>query len=185
VRNRLALLLALGGLGIAQVAALYVWPPQAAVRGRYDAIVVLSGDHGDRFGRAQVLASRGVAPVLVVLRPDDGPSSVTRPLCHQQQPYRVECVDPAVVSTAGDAATIDALAKVRRWRRVVVVTSRFHVVRSRLVLHRCAGVGATVAGSDPPFGVREWAQVVAHELAGTVQALTVLRCPTGADTSSV
>jgi uncharacterized SAM-binding protein YcdF (DUF218 family) len=172
----MALLVAILALAAGQLGALFVWPPQPAMHARYDAIVVLSGDHGDRFTLGRRFAVAHKAPVLVVLRPEDGPSAVTRPLCGQRRPFAVLCVDPPIVSTNGDIASTDELARREGWRRVLVVTSRFHVTRARLILDRCSGLDASVVGSDPRFGWREWRGVVAHEALGVAQVGVSFQC---------
>jgi uncharacterized SAM-binding protein YcdF (DUF218 family) len=166
----------LGLLGVAQFVVLFVVPPERSAPPGTDAVVVLSGDHGDRLALGLQLVRTGQSGVLVILRPSDGPYAASRPLCEEPQPFEVVCTDPAVVSTAGDVAEIARLADGLGWRDVAVVTSRFHVARSQVILDRCTSVRAVVVGSDPPFSPRQWLAPLAHEMGGLLQALTTLRC---------
>src|SRR6266404_3670271 len=60
-------------------------------------------------------------------------------LCrHPAQPgFRVLCFEAVPYSTQGEARAIARLVRTRRWRRVVVVTSTFHVTRARMLIKRC------------------------------------------------
>jgi uncharacterized SAM-binding protein YcdF (DUF218 family) len=165
------------GLAAVQaVAVAFVHPPSPALPATADAVVVLAGDHGDRVALAADLVADGRAPLLVVLHPEDGPQKSARPDCGATEPYEVLCLDPPLVSTRGDARAIRELAATRRWQRVVVVTSRFHVLRAGIVVRRCVGAEVTTVGSKPPFGARLWAHVIVHELGGLAQAASWREC---------
>ena len=56
------------------IAGLIIWPPSSSLR-HADAIVVLSGDHGERLSRARLLLGRGVASTLVLDGEPDSPES--------------------------------------------------------------------------------------------------------------
>ena len=166
----------IGLLFVAQFAAVFVVPPSEERFAEADAVVVLSGDHGDRLELGLRLVRSGTAPTLVILNPGDGPAARSRPLCEEPQPFEVDCPTPPLVSTIGDVRQVQALADERGWRRVVVVTSRFHVARSRVVLARCSDVDVEVRGSRVDLPARVWARAVAHEIAGIGQALLLPEC---------
>jgi uncharacterized SAM-binding protein YcdF (DUF218 family) len=167
----------LTALGVAQATVVtFVHPPSPSLPKRADAVVVLAGDHGDRVDLGARLVADGVAPLLVVLRPADGPGPPSRPACGATAPDPVLCIDPQLVSTRGDARAIQALATARHWRRVVVVTSRFHVLRAGIIVRRCVDAEVTTVGSKPPFGPRLWARVIVHEVGGLVQAASWRTC---------
>jgi uncharacterized SAM-binding protein YcdF (DUF218 family) len=110
-------------------------------------VVVLAGSPGDRLPEGIALVRRGVAPVLYV---SDGERQASRSLCRRRRPYRVLCVHPVPYSTRGEAETVERIADARRWRRVVVVTSVYHVRRARLLFDRCLGAGrVAVVGTRP------------------------------------
>lgn len=155
----------------------FVHPPQPTLPRDADAVVVLSGDHGDRLDLGLRLVDRGVAPTLVILRPTDGPADRALPLCGAGQVGEAEvvCADPPVVSTRGDGRYLRQLAAERSWDEVVVVTSRFHGLRSGIVLSRCVEADVTVAGSRPAFPWRTWARAIAHEVGGIGEAVVLKR----------
>jgi uncharacterized SAM-binding protein YcdF (DUF218 family) len=124
---------------------LFIWPRQDRPR-RADAIIVLAGDEEHRLPRALELARSGVAPTLIV---SDGALSDWAParvLCAQprRQGFRVICFRPAPYSTRGEARGALTLIERNNWRSLLVVTSTYHVYRSRLLFERCLGWQANV-----------------------------------------
>jgi uncharacterized SAM-binding protein YcdF (DUF218 family) len=72
---------------------------------------------------------------------------------------RVVCFKPVPFSTRGEARAVGRLARARGWTRVVVVTSTFHVTRTRLLFHRCYAGRLWVVGTKSPWWrlPQEWA----------------------------
>jgi len=135
LRRALLALAALVAAWLVLSLVLFVWSPWASSAPAHaDVVVVLSGDKR-RLAPALSLFRRGVAPTLAV-------SSVGRAhhwtqaarLC--KEPH-VVCFDAVPYSTRGEARTVARLAAARGWRSVVVVTSRFHVTRARMLFRRC------------------------------------------------
>lgn len=132
---------------------LFVWPSQDDPR-RAAAIIVLAGDGAHRFPRALELARAGVAPVLVVSDGAHSDWAPARKLCAHPRGhgFRVICLRPAPYSTRGEARGALELAERYRWRSLLVVTSTYHLFRSRLLFKRCldghARVYATGTGSS-------------------------------------
>lgn len=150
-----------------------------------DAVVVLGGGHGERVATATALLRRlpDPPPTLVLLVPYDQPL-LTCGTAPRSPDVAVRCVVPDPLTTAGEAATITALAAAQRWQRVVVVTSDYHVTRARRLFTRCAERQAPalelvwVAGETEPLSQRglwmiatEWPSLLAtpwdHEAACT------------------
>ena len=156
---RRAWLLLLLGLVLGWVAAaavLFVWPPQP-VPSRADAVVVLSGGRGPRLARGLALVRRGVAPVLVI---SDG-WSPTWPegnrLCAGRRALaRIVCFRPVPYDTRGEAEAFARLARARGWHSVVVVSSRYHITRARMLFERCFAGSVYADGADQSIGVRLW-----------------------------
>jgi uncharacterized SAM-binding protein YcdF (DUF218 family) len=146
--------------GSALTAKLFLWPaghrPTSA-----DAVVVLSGDFGDRLAKALQLMRAGVAPTLVI----DGEPDYARmaELCVTDEPFEVVCLRPEPDSTRMEARALGRLAADRGWRRVVVVTSRSHVTRAGLLVDRCVQGAVTMVGSKPPYGRRGTLRAIGHE----------------------
>jgi uncharacterized SAM-binding protein YcdF (DUF218 family) len=123
--------------------------------GTADAVVVLSGGRDRRLDPALALMRRGVAPVLVISGAGLDPEWLeARRLCaNGSRDFRILCFDPNPYSTRGEAETIARLAQQRGWRKVDVVTSRYHVFRARIVIERCyhrrlAMIGASASPWD-------------------------------------
>ena len=91
---------------------------------------------------------RRVARVLVVSN-GLGDSFATRHLCRARVPFTVLCPRPRPFSTRGEAELVGRLARARSWRRVVVVTSTYHVTRARMLFDRCVDGSVALVASRP------------------------------------
>jgi uncharacterized SAM-binding protein YcdF (DUF218 family) len=131
-----------------------------------DAIVVLAGSK-HRLPVGLRLFERGVAPVLVVSDGLDPRSPRTVRLCRQRTD--VLCPRPDPYSTRGEARLVARLARERGWKSIVVVSSRFHLFRARILFERCYGgelafVGAPSAWWQRPLAVAsEWLKLSVAE----------------------
>lgn len=138
-------------------AVLFLWPPQH-VPAHADAVVVLAGARGPRLARGLELVKRKVAPVLVV---SDGWgvawTEANRLCAGRRAPAQVVCVRPSPYSTRGEAEAVARLAKERGWRSVLVVTSRYHLVRAGILFDRCLDAAVATDGAGEPFTTRLWA----------------------------
>ena len=126
-------------------AFLFVWPRQDEPR-RADAVIVLAGAHS-RLDRGLALVRSGVAPVLVISDGDQRGWIRANRLCAGRSQLAVRCVDPDPFSTHGEAQMIARLARENGWRRLVVVTSTYHVTRSRMLIGRCLEIPFDTVGS--------------------------------------
>lgn len=128
-------------------AALFVWPPSHDAA-RVDAAVVLSGAAGPRLAKGMQVVRRGVAPVLVV---SDGWSptwpEANRLCAGRPAPVPVACFHPDPYSTRGEAKAFARLASGHGWRSAVVVSSRYHLVRARMLFERCYDGPVSTAAS--------------------------------------
>lgn len=136
---------------------------------RADAIVVLSGSKL-RLPTGVRLMREHDAPLLVVSR-NDHPTNLERQACAHALGFKTLCVRADPFSTQGEARLIARLAKVRGWRAVDVVTSRFHVYRARLIIRRCYHGKLAMVGAPNPGGfdlirnlLLEPVKLVYHEL---------------------
>lgn len=139
----IVLVLVLGAL-VAGSAALFVWPREDDVD-HADAIVVLAGDFTRRLPTGRRLWERGVAPTLVLsVEPDP---EYPRGLCRRP---RVVCFRADPYSTAGEAETFAPIARRRGWKRVLVVSSVYHVTRARMIFRRCVDAEVDAVGAGEP-----------------------------------
>ena len=123
-----------------------------------DAVVVLAGSKF-RLPVGLRLVARGVAPVLVISDGLDPRSARSVRLCRQgslRQGATVLCPKPDPYSTRGEARLVAALARERGWDSIVVVSSRFHLFRARILFERCYGGRLAFVGAPSPW----WRQPV-------------------------
>jgi uncharacterized SAM-binding protein YcdF (DUF218 family) len=129
-------------------AVLFVWPPRD-LPVHADAAVVLAGGRGPRLAEGLALVRQGVAPLLVV---SDGWSptwpEANRLCAGRSAPVPVVCMHPEPYSTRGEAEAFSKLAAARGWRSVVVVSSRYHLVRAKLLFERCYDGAVSTASAD-------------------------------------
>ena len=172
--GRLILVLGVAvALAAGLVARLFVWPVSSRPIPS-DAIVVLAGGQGERLPRAVALMQRGFAPTLVISNGGARGWVLGNELCGDPQSFEVVC--PSSATTRGEAQVIARLARERGWSRVTVVTSKYHVRRASLLVHRCVPRRTTVrvVGAGPPSRFRSWF-AVPHELGGLAEAIAAHR----------
>jgi uncharacterized SAM-binding protein YcdF (DUF218 family) len=175
---RLGLLLAgaLVAVWLVACAVLFVWPPaETGAPAHADVVVVLSGAH-QRLPPAEALIRRGVAPVLAISSVAHTPRwKAARKLCRagSYRGARVLCFEATPFSTRGEAETVARLARTHGWRRIVVVSSTFHLTRAKLLFGRCYDGRLWLVGSPIPWWrlPAEWAL----ETGKLVAQLTVQR----------
>jgi uncharacterized SAM-binding protein YcdF (DUF218 family) len=139
------LLVAVAGFAAATV-FLFVVPDSDPVPARADAIVVLAGGRVERLEKGLQLWHAGVAPTLVI---SDGRAvgwTEANRLCREAH---VLCFRPDPYSTRGEAEWTGRAAARRGWRSVAVVTSTYHVRRSREVFERCFKGSLAVIAARP------------------------------------
>jgi len=151
-------------LWLVAVAVLFVWPPAASDPPAHaDVVVVLAGAENHRLDPALKLVQRGVAPVLAISSAFQDPKwRKAHRLCRGQEGptrFRVLCFRAVPYSTRGEARTVARLAREHGWRRIVVVTSTYHVTRARMLFRRCYHGELWMVGASSPWTVlpQEWA----------------------------
>lgn len=175
LRVLVAAILALGLPAITVAAAtarLFLWPRTDDPRSA-DAVVVLSGDYGERLARGLQLMHAGVAPTLVL---DGEPDfrEVGR-LCTAKVPFEVVCLRPAPDRTRTEAREAARLATERGWRRLVVVTTTAHTTRAGLLFRRCTDSTVEVVRATAPYGGREKARAVVYEWLALTRSVVLER----------
>ena len=121
---------------------------------RADAVVVLQGSD-TRLPLGYRLVQEGYAPLLVVSRGSN--LKLEDRVCGGGVAVRVVCF--RATSTTGEAAFVAQLARQRRLRRLDVVTSQFHVFRTRLLFERCYHGELRMIGSANPTWRMPWLMV--------------------------
>ena len=145
---------AVGVLGLVWIAATVriIFYPTEEAPGQADAVVVLSGSKHERLDRGLELMREGVAPTLVISGGFDPRQPTASRLCHagKGDGFDVLCFTPDPDSTRGEAEATGRLAAEHGWKRVVVVTSRFHVTRARMLFDRCLDSDVDAVGVPYP-----------------------------------
>jgi uncharacterized SAM-binding protein YcdF (DUF218 family) len=117
-----------------------------------DAVVVLAGSKHERLDRGLELVRDGVAPVLVISDGFDPRQPRANRLCQDGgEGFSVACFTPDPDSTRGEARKVAELARKHGWQRVLLVTSRFHVTRARMLFDRCVDADVDAVGVDYPW----------------------------------
>jgi uncharacterized SAM-binding protein YcdF (DUF218 family) len=159
-------------LGALATARMFLWPPSDTPTSA-DAVVILSGDHGERLPRALALMSAGVARTLV--HDGEPDSAEARELCEKPQKFEVICLRPDPDSTVAEAYAVGRLALNRDWKTVVVVTSTQHVARAGLLFRRCVPASIDMVRARPAFGWRLTAHLIVEEWVKLAYSVTVHR----------
>jgi uncharacterized SAM-binding protein YcdF (DUF218 family) len=164
VRRLLTALVMLVALWLVAVAVLFVWPPaNDSPPAHADVVVVLAGARDQRLDPALKLVQRGVAPVLAISSAFNDPKwRKAHRLCRGRfgaTRFRVICFKAVPYSTRGEARTVARLAREHGWKRIVVVTSTYHVTRARMLFRRCYHADLWMVGASSPWTVlpQEWA----------------------------
>ncbi len=147
-----------------------------------DAVVVLGGEHDGREAYGVKLAEKLGAGTVVLSNPYRAGDKVMRKLCDTVQgDVEVICERPIPSTTRGEAIFTDRLATERQWRRVVVVSWRYHLIRARLIFDQCAAAsGASLAFVAVPRRylqtVAQFSYIFAYQVGGTLKALIQGEC---------
>jgi uncharacterized SAM-binding protein YcdF (DUF218 family) len=117
--------------------------------------------------------ARNVAPTLVFAGSPDTLAGVA--VCRDPQPFEVICLTPENDNTRNEARATGRLAEERHWKRLLVVTTRYHVARTRLLFGRCVPGEVDVIGEFPHHGADFARRLLVHEWVGLLQATTIAR----------
>jgi uncharacterized SAM-binding protein YcdF (DUF218 family) len=165
----LIVLLAVGLYGLGAV--LFLMRDDDELGRPADAVVVLGGS-SERIPTALDLVADGAAPVLVISEDDTGGERAR--ICREREVEGAEviCFRAEPLSTRGEAREIAGLVDERGWDRIIVVTSRSHLLRAGRLIGRCTDADLVMRGAEPePLGTDlvaipvEWAKLVLAETA--------------------
>jgi len=181
--------------GIASV--LFVWLfaaanlffyPQAASpdnAGRADAVVVLAGAASERFPVGRSLVRSGAAPDLVLSSTETPGNVVTDQYCDYmagdtvtEDPASavVTCFFPEPMTTRGEARAVARLAADNGWDELIVVTSRYHLLRAETNLSQCTTAKVTMVASEPDLSAKQWLDRFVEETGGLAAAVLRPAC---------
>jgi uncharacterized SAM-binding protein YcdF (DUF218 family) len=161
-----------------------------------DALIVLSDDnfYADRATRAAELFREGKAPLVVAcgrrLRPGAGVAELMEhDLIERGIPKdKILRFAQDADSTREEAEALAKLAKAKKWRTAIVVTSNYHTRRARYILRRVfpQGIEVRVASArDGDFDPENWwdkrksTKLFMREIGGMLEAIWELHHATG------
>lgn len=153
---------------------LFVLPPTPSIEAP-DAIVVLSGGHGERLRTALELSAQHPAATLVISNGGRPGWPAANLLCAGTVPATA-CFRPNPQTTAGEARAVARLAREANWQQVAVVTSTYHATRASVLMRQCLTSDVVVVPSG--YGhitTVERARAALREVVSTSAALTVSR----------
>ncbi len=149
---------------------------------RVDAVVVLGGEHDGREVYGVSLAQHGIASTVVLSNPYSDADPLMRRMClHRNGAIEVLCVRPEPSSTRGEAILTRRLAKERNWKKILVVTWRYHLPRAGLVFRQClSDLDGIVTVKAVPrqyiLPVWYWQYLYLYQATGIGEALLSDRC---------
>ena len=186
LRPTAASLRVLARIGVAVLCSLLVWLlvsanlflyPQAAKQpASADAIVVLAGAASERLPVGQQLLRDGYAPTLVLSTTDTPGNANTDFVCDYTTNPAIECFTPSPLSTRAEARSVARLAADNGWDEIIVVTSKYHVVRAQANIEQCSTVKTTMVASEPSMGPWRWAGRFVEETGGLAAAFLRPAC---------
>ncbi|RLP10657.1 YdcF family protein [Propionibacterium australiense] len=155
------------------------YPRQDVADGRADVLFVLGPHDSGRVDYALQLMDGGAADELVVSTPSFG--SVFQPepstsFCTDEHPYPVTCFVPEPSTTRGEAAQLARWRTERGWDRVIVLTTRPHVSRTRYIMGQCAGGPVAVWSYDGAMTPLGWAYQFAYQGLAFIKAIAMGEC---------
>jgi uncharacterized SAM-binding protein YcdF (DUF218 family) len=125
-----------------------------------DAVVVLGGEHDGREAYGVSLAQHGIASTVVLSNPYTATDPLMRRMClHGNGAIEVICLRPEPSTTFGEAILTRRLAKERNWKKILVVTWRYHLPRAGLVFRQCLSgidVASTVKAVPRQYVLPVW-----------------------------
>lgn len=149
---------------------LYVAPLNDSVD-QVDAVFVLGLPTRERIMVArEVSAANDGAPILV------SAPGMTKAICQFDD---VECFEPDVETTKGEAQLLANLSAERGYENPAVVTFTPQVSRARIIFRMCFDADTPVVGAAEPLSLGDWAYQFAYQSAAMIKAV-VTDCDTGA-----
>jgi uncharacterized SAM-binding protein YcdF (DUF218 family) len=114
---------------------------------KVNAVVVLSGDDGDRLDLALYMLEKDFVSSLVLTNTNNTANAVLRreAIAGGFSPARISLTPERVDSTVEEAEAVRALAESKHWSDLMVVTDPYHSLRTRLIFRDVfAGTGITI-----------------------------------------
>jgi uncharacterized SAM-binding protein YcdF (DUF218 family) len=147
---------------------------------RVDAVVVLGGEHDGRERYGLALAQHGFASTVVLSDPYPAADRLMRQICHYDV-VEVICARPDPSTTRGEAIMTRRLAMEHHWKKILIVSWRYHLPRARLVFYQClSDIGVLITAKGVPrqyvLPMWYWQYIYFYQFAGIAKALSIDLC---------
>ncbi len=105
-----------------------------------DAVILLQGDRLDRVQKIQSLYEKGLANKIVVIGNDERVEELNDSYLSEIKEYFLSkgifkkniVMDDKALNTLGQAVNVIKMAKEKKWKKLIVVTSSYHLLRAYL-----------------------------------------------------
>jgi uncharacterized SAM-binding protein YcdF (DUF218 family) len=143
-----------------------------------DAIVVLGSVHQNgRLVKGDELADSGLADNLVLSVGASDTKAMKTYACNRPIPHvKVYCFTPDPGTTRGEAEELHRLAAAHGWKKIIVVTSTYHVSRARYIFRRCFAGTIEMVPATKGISLADWAYQYLYQTGGYLRALTQSGC---------
>jgi uncharacterized SAM-binding protein YcdF (DUF218 family) len=114
---------------------------------KVDAVVVLSGDDGDRLDLALYMLEKDFVSSLVLTNTSNAANAALRAdaIAGGFNPERISLTAERVNSTLEEAEAVRTLAESKHWSDLMVVTDPYHSLRTRMIFRDVfSGTGITI-----------------------------------------
>lgn len=173
--------------GAALVVALVVWlvggyfvvvHPQTEKPTKADAVVVLGSVHANhRLDVGFDLIAKGLAPNMVVSVGATDTKAMRSYACNRAIPnVTIFCFTPDPGTTRGEAEELQRLTVQHGWKKVIVVTSTYHVSRARYIFGRCFHGTIEMVAARHGIGFSTWAFQYLYQTGAYLKAFTESGC---------
>lgn len=141
--------------------------------GSADAVLILGPTLSDRVNTGLTAIRRHLSDQLVVSIPDGSNGKLCR--LHRSG-LTVTCFVPHPSTTRGEAEELGRLAARHHWTSVIVVTSKYHVSRARMIISRCFHGRLSMVAAGGSISFVRWAYEYVYQTAGYVKAALYRSC---------
>lgn len=145
-----------------------------------DAVVMLGGASKERLLDALVVRGELNAPYLVLSNTNTKGNASADEYCktHSNPDIYpdVICFTPSSMDTRGEADVIGRLATEHGWKSIVVVTSKYHVVRAERLLNQCTPSTVQMVATDPELSPPQWLRRFVVETGGLLTVFLHPEC---------
>lgn len=140
-------------------------PPKHA-----DAVVMLGGASKERLLDAMLIRDEIKAKYLVLSYTNTAGNASADDYCSRHSNKAIYpdviCFTPNPLDTRGEAEQIGKLVSEQQWNDVVVVTSKYHIERSKTLMHQCVDAKISMMATDPRLDTWQWLRRFVIETGG-------------------